>query len=351
MSEAKQAVPSLSFDSATFPSAEDAFWAWRDLVSVVFDIAAPGPQAVAGFSCCMRAWHPGPLLISRARSSAQHFRRAGPAIARGGIDHYLVQPNLSGGFSGNADGREIAVRPGDISVLDLVRPMYSSASGSDSISLLIPRVLLAPMLKAPDDVHGAVLSGETGCGMILGDHMQSLVARIPAMSMPDCASLLAGTVALIAGCIGATPQVQGLAAQEVRVALLVRIRRHIDQHLADADLTAQTVCERFGLSRSSLHRLFEVSGGFARYVQERRLRRCFAEIVGPGSKRIADVAFAWGFNNESVFSRAFRRMFHVSPRQARAAAQQHRGGGAHQPAWGRTSGNPLADWVLGLTGE
>src|SRR5690606_9927585 len=151
--------------------------------------------------------------------------------------------------------------------------------------------------------------------MILGHHMQSLATRIPGMSLPDCGPLLAGTVALIAGGIGATPQVQGAAGQEMREALLARMQRYIDQHLAGPDLTAQAVCARFGLSRSSLHRLFEVRGGFARYVQERRLRRCFAEIVEPGGKRIADVAFAWGFNNESAFSRAFRRTFQVSPRE------------------------------------
>jgi len=345
-------VPELGLDSALMPSPAQAFWAWRDVVSVIFDVALPSPQALDEFKLQFTAWHPGPLLIGRCISDPQHFRRAGSTIAKGGVDHYLVQLYLEGGYEGDADGRPMKVEAGDISVLDLARPMHSVATAFDNISVVLPRMLVAPLLKTPDDVHGIVVSGRTGGGMILADHLVSLANRMGAMQGGDMSVLASGTVALVAAGIGATPQARSLAVQEVRAALLVRIRRHIDENLASRELTQQSICDRFGLSRSSLHRLFETSGGFSHYVQERRLRRCFAEIVAPGGKRIADIGYAWGFDNESAFSRAFRRMFDVSPREARLMSQQSPGSPARAMTQGATSGNTwLADWILGLTGD
>jgi AraC-like DNA-binding protein len=94
--------------------------------------------------------------------------------------------------------------------------------------------------------------------------------------------------------------------------------------------------------------MFESLGGLAGYIRERRMFRCLAEITSPthAHRSIADLAYSWGFGNEAAFSRAFRRMFGMSPREARSegtlaqiAVQRSRSG---------ADGPIVAQWIRDL---
>ncbi|MFO1295542.1 MAG: helix-turn-helix domain-containing protein [Rubrivivax sp.] len=50
-----------------------------------------------------------------------------------------------------------------------------------------------------------------------------------------------------------------------------------------------------------------------RWVQAERLHACRRELAERGTRTIGDVAFDWGFNHPSHFSRAYRRLFGVAP--------------------------------------
>ncbi len=54
------------------------------------------------------------------------------------------------------------------------------------------------------------------------------------------------------------------------------------------------------------------------YVRKRRLTKAAQELV-QSNEKIVDVALKYQFSSQEAFSRAFKRMFKVSPREFRKA--------------------------------
>ncbi|MXQ10432.1 helix-turn-helix domain-containing protein [Microvirga makkahensis] len=341
------------FDGSSVSSAEEAYWIWRDIVSVLFDVSLADAKAVDSFRVGVESYHLGPLLIGSAESAAQQFRRSPTTIARSGVDHYVVQLYQQGGYVGEAEGRTVRVEPGDISILDLSRTLQTQAESFRNLTLVVPRPLLEPLLKNPDGLHGMVLPGRSALGHLLSNYLRTVYETAGSLSAEDSAALTAATASLIAGCFGPSADAQEPVMAARRGALLLAVKRYIDGNLADPDLTVDHLAREFRLSRATLARLFETLGGVAGYIRERRLLRCLAEITAPdhAHRSIGELAYVWGFGNEAAFSRAFRRMFGISPREARAEASL-----ARRAAQQRLSGLPddggpvLAQWIRNLKG-
>ncbi len=350
-----QSITQLVLNSQTMGSPAAAFGLWKALVDVLFEVELPEGTSAGAFHLLLDAWRPGPLLIGRCESVAQTFRRTPQAIARWGVEHYLVQLYTRGGYVGNADGRRVEVRAGDISVLDMLRPFATQAEDFENISVIIPRMLLAPLVDTPDGLHGTVICGTEGLGAVLADHLDSLMRRTAQLQYGDWLRLVEGTMTLLASCLGVRASVHASrGGAGAHSSLLLRVRQYVDSNLASPALSAEALCRDVGLSRSSLQRLFASSGGFMHYVRERRLRRSYAQVADPDGPRISQIAYRWCFLNDSAYSRAFRRCFGQSPRDVRLLAQQR---AVHESAssTGQVPQEPgdlwLAHWVLGLTAD
>lgn len=313
-------MPTLGFDSAGFSSPAEAFDAWRDLVAPMYDVSQPPASDLMHFHGRITAFHLGGAMLTRAVSASQHCQRSSTTIARGSVDHFMAHMCVAGGYQGMAEGRVLDVKPGDIGIYDLTRSWHATCLPFEHLSLMLPRAMLEPLLERPEEAHGRTLSGASPAGKIVSGHLLSLWRNVPLLTQDDAQRLLQGSATLLAASAGPTQ-----AGQETstRTASFMRIRRYVDGSLTEPDLNADLVCDRFGLSRSTLFRLFAPFGGFAHYLRDQRLRACFRDIASPANahRRISDIAEQWCFNNEAVFSRAFRRLFDASPRDVRQAAQ------------------------------
>lgn len=109
---------------------------------------------------------------------------------------------------------------------------------------------------------------------------------------------------------------------------LARVMRLIRERLAD-DLSLQHAADAVNLSPSHLaHALKRETGRtFTELLTQRRMDRA-RELLVNSSLRLADIARATGFADESYFARRFRQRFGVSPGEYRRAGEQESTGKA-----------------------
>src|SRR3546814_2029099 len=125
------------------------------------------------------------------------------------------------------------------------------------------------------------------------------------------------TVSLIAACLNGV----GRAARGKPVAPLLplsaRIKRYIAKNLHDAMLTPETIADRQGISRATLHALFESEGGVFTYIRVMRLKAAFDALRDPhqASLTIQDIARKAGYDSDAFFCRA-RSEEHTSELQS-----------------------------------
>ena len=92
------------------------------------------------------------------------------------------------------------------------------------------------------------------------------------------------------------------------------IIQYINRHL-EQEITLQTLCDRFFISRAQLCRRFRLATGISvgKYIRIKRLSAC-RQLILDGEKP-TKVCSAFGFRDYSSFYRAYTAQFGHSPRQ------------------------------------
>lgn len=304
-------TPFVHFSTTDLP-ARDAYPVWRETVSVMFE---PTIEADDGepFRAEVGMFHLGDMLFCETSVARQRFTRTPRMIRQDGMDHCLIQVYHKGGYRGDVNGEFIELRPGEISILDLAKPLATQVDSSDTLTLIVPRGMLERLLVT-DQLHGRVLRGTAAA--LFSDYVFSLQRRLPSVLQEEASLLTQSLIGLFAALVQPT---QGRIAASVQEELaLARAKRHVEMHLHQPWLDAEEIRVAAGISRASLYRLFKPYGGIACYLLARRLARCRDAIEAPGHDcLIAAIAYAHGFVSEAHFSRAFRRAYGIAPRDAR----------------------------------
>ena len=221
--------------------------------------------------------------------------------------------------------REFVTEPGDLVVGDLTTPFASKPRANfDSDVWLFPRRLFDPHVLASLHPNSLVLAGHSGLSGMVKAYLDAFAGQIDALDDREVDMLADNFCRLLAVVCGG---IAGEHEEAIRVARLEEAKRHIDQNLADPNLTPEKAARALKISVRRLHLLFEPSGTtFAQYVLRRRLEECRATLMNPiASRSIIDVAFAWGFNSLATFYRTFHEAFGMAPGALRAEANRPRG--------------------------
>jgi len=112
-----------------------------------------------------------------------------------------------------------------------------------------------------------------------------------------------------------------VARPQIDVGRKERVRQTVRKHLRTPTFGPTVLCRLVGMSRSNLYRLFEDTGGVARYIQRERLLEAHAVLTDPATTpSISAIAEDLCFADASSFSRTFKREFGQSPGEVRSAA-------------------------------
>ncbi len=314
------AIPAFGVLANADPAANAM--AWVRALETFFEIEPMPSNESDPVQAEIESYAIGPILFGRARAGGQRFRRSSATVARSGVDHMIVQLYVAGSFEGVAGMSPVSVRAGDICVFDLAQTLETVATPFENLTLVVPHAMIDWRLARPDILHGLVLPHESALAGMLGRHFQTLFALAPRMTVEESYAVAEATVGLIVACLRGEVERRDLALGGAAAASLIRVRQYIETKLKSADLSAETVAEHFGMSRSALYRLFAPLGGIAEYIRARRLHRALFDLAAPDTRgaRVSEVARRWKLGTETSFTRAFKAAYGITPSAAREAA-------------------------------
>ncbi|MGR6468668.1 helix-turn-helix domain-containing protein [Rhizobium sp. PAMB 3182] len=306
-----------SFD-LTEIRATERFSYWRDVLCKVYVTLAPEKAPQLAFQGAVTDHAFDDIGISTISSVRQTIARTRRDIGRDTDAYCFLNLQVDGSCSASQGRRSAVTSPGTFTVVDSSEPFLLDY-GSDAWtqhSFKIPKHMFDAHVG--QDLAVRTAGAGTPIGRIVVDFL-SAVASNPESFRHSAIDLTKTILDLVAMSLRASAPDPGKEQQRsFRSPLRHAVLRHIDLHFADPHITPAKVAAHFGISPRYLHKLLQGSGEtFGQIILNKRLERCAFELSKGTCLTISEVAFRYGFNDMSHFSRAFRRRFGVTPRDYR----------------------------------
>lgn len=296
------------------------FEAYRAVVAGVFLPLDLSSSAPASFRGLVRAVTVDDVHVSDLHGGPHVVERTPRQAAQDDLPSFKVSLMLAGTGLLVQDGRETVLRPGDLAVYDTSRP-YALEFDRDFRSLVVmfpQRRIELPggMIRQLTAVR---LGGDSGVGAIVAPFLGHLGDHLEQLEQAPGTRLTHSTLDLVSTLFSA--ELGSSARQDPHGVLLDRIRAHIEEHLASADLTPTSIAAAHFISTRHLHALFHDTGTtVSAWIRQRRLEHCRRDLLAPqlADVPVSAVATRWGFIDAAHFSRAFKAEFGLPPREYRA---------------------------------
>lgn len=280
------------------------------------------PQRMSVQACKLLG---GGVMTSIAVTMPMEVQHRNTHVAAAG-DEILVTIAVRGSGIVTQQGRELHYGPGDIVFRKANMP--STITVLDASQLVVLRLskerFFGPYVRYSDSFVATRAAAADTLVVQVHGLLMALLARVNALQ-PTAVFLTEQSLVSLLGAVYCNAS--GVAATRHsasdRWAALIAF---VDANLCDAALSVERVCLEVGISKRTLHNLFEGHDTrYGNYLMQRRLERAREELGNNSLDDlcIAQVAFRCGFIDPSHFSRSFRLRFGTSPKEYRTGARQH----------------------------
>jgi AraC-like DNA-binding protein len=258
----------------------------------------------------------GELSTGRPGGASRNRRH----IRRSDLDVCKVDVLARGRGVVQQDGREAELGPGDLTLVDLSRPVRWAMSPARVVAVVFPRALLPLPADEVARLTAVRVPGDQGPAALASTLARQLVGHLD--DAADGTRLGTAVLDLLTAALAARARRTGsVPADSQRRVLLQRVHAYIEQHLGDPGLAPETIAAAHHVSVRYLYKLFEAQGqGVAGQVRRRRLERCRRDLLDPAlrARPVRAIGARWGLPDPASFSRAFRAAYGVAPSEYRA---------------------------------
>ncbi len=236
-------------------------------------------------------------------------------------DVFKINFHLKGQAVLHQAGQVTELQPGQWVIYDNTRP-YELHFHSDyhQLLFLVPRQQLLNKIPKIDHLIAQPLSSQTSTGKVLFDTAHSILHESDLLH-PSVASHMSNMLLdLLVLSLNEHANVRTPIPPPSTSCRLIQIKQFIEEHLQDPDLSVEMIAQRLYLSKRTLHTVFQNTNiTISRYIWQRRLEKCYHALTTPqqANLSISQIAFSWGFNSSSHFSRLFKSQYGISARQYR----------------------------------
>ncbi|MEM1102968.1 MAG: helix-turn-helix domain-containing protein [Pseudomonadota bacterium] len=263
------------------------------------------------------------LELSHVSSSAQLVKRTKRCIQKSDRDHFLISVQREGDGALRQDGRTAHLGPGQFALYDSTRPYELQFGGPFRQTVLrIPRALMLDRLPTAEWLTARTLNGGSGLGKIALGTLEEIADQDMAIPKPYSERLRDLVLDLMTLACAETADHGPAEASNTQLVQLRSAQQFIEEHLAEVDLSPARIAAAQRISVRYLNMLFAmVNTTASRWIWKRRLDFARSDLSDPrrSALTISEIAYRWGFNDISHFSRAFRKEFDMSPKEFRAS--------------------------------
>ena len=310
----------MAFDTMVVP-AEKRLAVFRT-GAVEFQVDAVGDPAA--FTSRWRMLKLGDLNVIHSHTSPVRYRRDAAMIAADGEDRLTIHYYLTGGETGEIDGRPVRVGVGQAMIWDLLLPLDLTANDVVEIIIVtLPRHLIDEVL--PGHALAGPLSASPELALAAG-HARFLIDH--AADMPDeTATVLSRSLRDMLAVAILPAYRPSSAMASAKASLLQRLLDLIDTRLS-ADPDGEALAAALDTDVATVAAVAQPFGGLAVLVERRRLLAAYRLLSDPAqTATVQAIAHRCGFESLPQFSRRFRAVFETSARELR------RRGRCRLPEW------------------
>lgn len=254
----------------------------------------------------------GDVILTRLEANRHRVLRTPSMVRSGDVDYLKIVAPWQGSATVQQQGREACARDGAWIVYDTTGAYeVANPERTDHLIVMVPKEGVVDRGLRFEGVMARRL-GVSGISRVALETMRNTYQELPHMSE----AAAAGAGEMIKQLVRLS--LMELAGHETAVtqreALRDRIRAHVQQHLRDPELSADSIARALNCSRRHLYNAFAGEGeSIAAFIQRLRLEACVRELQHGSARPITDIALSWGFGNPSHFSRVFRDHTGMTP--------------------------------------
>jgi AraC-like DNA-binding protein len=301
-----------------------SFEYWHDVVCSTILEGDCRNTSKQPFRAGISTLRPGDIWLSRVQGMGQRFVRSPRHISRASNDYFVLLMQLQGTTLHRQDGREVVLRPGDVTCNDTSRPFDLQLSDHfDQVIVHMPREIAARTLGPTRRLTSRICTQDSPVGSLLSPFLRQLVAvadQAPVTTVQQLMHICGSLVLTSLGEWSGTPlDGRRWSGHALRHRAQVFIAAHAHEHT----LNATTVAQAMGISLRYLQELFrERNTTPSEYIWACRLQQSRRDLADPllAPMSICDIAMRAGFQSLAHFSRRFRAMSGLSPREFRMSA-------------------------------
>jgi AraC-like DNA-binding protein len=261
-------------------------------------------------------------MTEAAVGSGMIMSRTAKTIKRKAPDYLKVNLQLRGSCTIAQDGRAATLSPGDFVIYDTTRPFSIASKDAFHIyGVIVPTELL----RLPDSrlawLKARRISGRRGMGAIASQVLSEVGSRVATGGHRDNIHLADAILDLLTASFAEQlSDHNGIGSDTGRRGLLVRIRAFIESRLDDPQLNAATIAAAHYISVRYLQKLFaEEDQTVAGWIRARRIEHCRKDLsnVELADVAVGDICRRWGFGDAASFSKIFKAVHGLAPRDYR----------------------------------
>ena len=310
-----------SQDAAPTVTRTDDFKAFQSAVSSSFVPLEVSTDDRQRFDAKLWAAGADGVMFTEVNATPHLVERTASTIETGGSGYYKVSLLLAGSSILVQDGREIVMRPGDLSFYDTSRP-YSLIFGERfrNLIMMFPKDRMEFPAVLTDTLTAVSLGEQHALARIIAPFMAQASPQLPQLPSLARTKLAHTSLDLINTMLSAILDVEA-DSRDPHQLLLQQIYAYINSNLGSPDLSPGSIAAAHFISTRQVHAIFaQHDTTVSTVIRQRRLERAREDLADPGQSRrtVAAIAAQWGFADAAHFSRVFKQAYGISPRALRA---------------------------------